>query len=368
MRAERVVAATRNELLWSQGAVMEALYHQDCGGTTEAHGPDRPPMHDAYCTSRGRKPWTTELTRAELQTALQLTRVDNLAIASRSPSGRVASLRVDGTPSRTFQAEAFRLAIGRALGWNRVRSDLYEVRRGGNGFVFEGYGAGHGLGLCQNGAAVMGELGKTYREILAFYYPGTTVGQTASGIAWIRSGGAAADLETSHAQDSALLNIIERQMRTLEQATGLRFEARPLVRIYPTVAAYRDATGEPGWMAASTRANVIRLQPAATLRSKGILESTLLHEIGHVLIESKAARNLPLWFREGLVLWLTQPADFSGAETNLSLLERSLTQASSEAELRQAYRDARAAVARLAQQHGRATVLSWLEKGLPQPR
>ena len=39
-------------------------------------------------------------------------------------------------------------------------------------FVFTGAGWGHGVGLCQIGAAVMGEKGYTYHEILAHYYPG----------------------------------------------------------------------------------------------------------------------------------------------------------------------------------------------------
>jgi stage II sporulation protein D len=365
-RIEQAVAATSSELLWRRGTLVETLYHQDCGGTTESQGPDQPPVYDSYCTSRGRRPWVAEITPGQLQSALQLARVDNVAISSRSPSGRAASIRIDGAPSRTFQAEAFRLAVGRALGWNHLRSDLYEVRRSGDRFVFEGYGAGHGIGLCQNGTAVMGELGRSYREILAFYYPGTTVGQTATVQAWIRSGGVAADLESTQAQDSALLEIIESQMRALEQTTRLRFDNRPLIRVFPTVAAYRDATGEPGWMAASTRGNTIRLQPSATLQAKGMLQTTLAHELAHVLIESKASRDLPLWFREGLVLWLTEPSgELVRAALDLGAIERSLTRPASEAELRQAYHDARSAVGRLVQQHGRDAVLAWLQKGLP---
>jgi len=76
---------------------------------------------------------------------------------------------------RVVDAETFRLAIGRTLGWNKVRSDLYEVRRSGDRILFEGYGAGHGIGLCQDGAAAMGEQGYTYREILAYYYPNTRI-------------------------------------------------------------------------------------------------------------------------------------------------------------------------------------------------
>ncbi len=43
-------------------------------------------------------------------------------------------------------------------------------------FTFYGRGWGHGVGLCQNGAFGMALAGKGYREILAWYYPGTGVG------------------------------------------------------------------------------------------------------------------------------------------------------------------------------------------------
>jgi len=43
------------------------------------------------------------------------------------------------------------------------------------GFLFSGYGWGHGVGMCQWGAKVMAERGKDYKEILKYYYPGTTI-------------------------------------------------------------------------------------------------------------------------------------------------------------------------------------------------
>jgi len=58
--------------------------------------------------------------------------------------------------------------------------------------------------------------------------------------------------------------------------------------VYPTIAIYRDATGAPGWVAASTLGNVIRLQPISTLQRTHALDSTLRHEFLHLLIESQA--------------------------------------------------------------------------------
>ncbi len=61
------------------------------------------------------------------------------------------------------------------VGVNDLRSTLFTVKRFGPTFVFEGNSWGHGVGLCQEGARVMGERGYTYQEILEFYYPGTTI-------------------------------------------------------------------------------------------------------------------------------------------------------------------------------------------------
>src|SRR5262249_44930797 len=102
-----------------------------------------------------------------------------------------------------------------------------------------------------------------------------------------------------------LLTMADRIARAAEERSGLRWAASQKLRVYPTVAAFRDATGEPGWVAASTRGGVIRLQPAAALRDRGLLESTVRHEFAHALIESQARARLPLWFREGAALYLT---------------------------------------------------------------
>ena len=46
--------------------------------------------------------------------------------------------------------------MGRALGWNTVRSDRWEVAESGGRLIFEGAGEGHGVGMCQRGADQMG--------------------------------------------------------------------------------------------------------------------------------------------------------------------------------------------------------------------
>ena len=67
------------------------------------------------------------------------------------------------------------MIVGRALGWNVLKSSRFEVTRAGSDFVFRGRGFGHGLGLCQVGAHEMARRGLPYRRILEHYFPGTTV-------------------------------------------------------------------------------------------------------------------------------------------------------------------------------------------------
>ena len=62
------------------------------------------------------------------------------------------------------------LEIRRALSETHLLSSAFEVDKQGDRFVLHGCGWGHGVGLCQIGAAVMGTQGKSYDEILLFYY------------------------------------------------------------------------------------------------------------------------------------------------------------------------------------------------------
>ena len=86
---------------------------------------------------------------------------------------------------------------------------------------------------------------------------------------------------------------------------------KPRLKVYATVAEFRNSTGEPGWVAASTKGKTIQMQPPDVLRDAGTLDSTIHHELLHMLIDSYARPGTPLWFREGLVLYLTSPSDAS---------------------------------------------------------
>jgi stage II sporulation protein D len=377
-KLRQAAEATAGELLWHRGAPAQTYYHRDCGGTVDpssAIWPDtRAPyltlLRDAYCQSRGRESWNAKLGASELEQALQESgirtpaQLRDIVVSSRTPAGRASRLLLTGVNGTSvISASALRTAIGRSLGWHLIRSDFYDVRTRENGLHFQGKGFGHGVGLCQTGAARMGEQGRTYQEILEHYYPGTAVGVSAQGIPWRRLSSTRADLFTTQPeQDAPVLNLAGGLLEAAERRTGLRLSARPQIKVYPTVAVFRDAVGEGGYIAASTRGSEIRMQPAGTLRSKGILESTLSHELYHLLIEQSAVPNLPLWFREGLTLHLsasaaTSPKTRLASGASSEELDRMLRLPASRQELESAYRTAHHYVARLVAHYGESAVL-----------
>ena len=384
-RLRSIANATAGEVLWYDGEPAATYYNANCGGTTEdgrfvlGNNEPREPFlvqhSDQYCVRNGSTQWRSEVAKSELQRALAADGIvvpGNLhavSVLHRTPSGRVEFLRVSGSGTIAVAALNFRSAIGRHIGWDRMKSNWYDVSDAGDSLIFHGRGSGHGVGLCQVGAEVMGEEGHSYREILSFYYPGTRLGISAQGIPWQQlTNEDVALLTTRPDHDRSLLTLATGFMHESEENTGLLYRASPRLKIYPTVAAFRNSTGEPGWVAASTRGRTIQMQPSDVLREAGTLENTIRHELLHMLIDSYALPGTPLWFREGLVLYLTAPnASSQRSETfdDLKSLERALRSRASEEELRRAYAGARARVAQLARQHGKATLIDWVQNGLP---
>ncbi len=355
------IERTSGELIWFAGALAASYYTQNCGGVSEdasALWPDQRAPYlvrhsDAFCPQM---PWHSDIRKADLERALGY-RVPSLAITGQSASGRASSVRLG---SKLMTSASFRFTVGRRMGWNLVRSDWFEVTDGGDRWTITGRGGGHGVGLCQAGAEQMGKSGKSYREILAFYYPGTVTGLTAAGLRWQKFSGERVDVLAVDASDGRVtLERAERAAAEVEQAAGRRFLRRPRVRRYPTVAAFRDATGEPGWVAASTRGHVVHLQPSADA-------AALRHEMAHALLESIARPGLPLWFREGLALELVRSRRGAGVQAaGAKPADAAFTSARTRTELDRVYAASASAVGSLITRYGRAAVLSWMERGIP---
>lgn len=385
-RIRVAVAATQGEILWYQGAPAAAFYHQNCGGTLAGVQESWPNLRepylkqkaDPYCVRGVPLPWTAQFGHNVFENALRLegltvpTNWATLEIVSRTASGRALKLAFRQKPGQAagqqlISASTLRFAIGRESGWNLIRSDVYDIENDSTGLIFFGRGAGHGVGLCQAGAEEMAKEGLNYRQILEFYYPGTSLGSSSQGLAWQKREGERFEmLSTQPGQDMEVLQTAERILPGLESELGWKLDFKPQLRVYPTLDAYRDSTGQAGWIAAFTRGVRVSLQPLAVLQRKSILESTLRHEFAHLLIETRTHAGTPVWFREGLVLYFADPKhNLEPVQMSETAMEKALSQMQDRQELERAYSAARTKVAQMIERNGRETVLLWLTNGLP---
>ena len=112
-----------------------------------------------------------ELTALVVRHAPQLGKIIDLIPLKRGVSGRIYELKIVGENSSIIIGKE--LEIRKWLSNSHLYSSAFVVEKEGDTFTLYGAGWGHGVGLCQIGAAVMADKGYTYKEILAHYYPNT---------------------------------------------------------------------------------------------------------------------------------------------------------------------------------------------------
>lgn len=381
------VGSTQNQILRYRERLADPYFTADCGGVTESAAdlwPDRnlpylPSAPDPYCAASAHSSWqrtipldrVASILRDELGLPIHGS-VRDLAVASRDSSGRAGTLEVLADGWFSVDANQFRYAVGRRLGWATLKSNLYHVQRRGDTLVFNGRGLGHGVGLCQAGADAMAGLGISYGKILAHYFPGATVAEFAPAPRPEADPIASSDHfelaypETQEPWVNRTLHQLESWHRVLaEQASPGADKVRAAT--WNTTAEFIQATGQPGWVAGSSDGRSIFLQPLATLAGKGILESTLRHELTHLTLHRLRAPGVPGWFEEGFVLHLTGERIDSGMRlaADRRTLGEAVARARSAAEMRAAYARAALLVRRLAEQRGSNVLWQVLEHPAP---
>jgi hypothetical protein len=217
-----------------------------------------------------------------------------------------------------LDAGAFRSAAGRLLGWQAVKSTLFEVRRSGSGFVLTGRGAGHGVGLCVRGAIYRAREGASRDQILAAYFPGVPVSPAAPiGFSTRSRGGVLPTYAGSETvprvrvmlpeADRGRLDAIRTMSARVLGDVATRLAIPPPAQVdlvfHPTVEAYTRATGQPWWTAGKTSGLRVDLLPLSVLETRNVLEPTVRHELTHVLADAALAGR-PLWVREGLAVYI----------------------------------------------------------------
>jgi hypothetical protein len=117
------------------------------------------------------------------RSGIEFGKIIDLIPIERGTSGRLVRLKIVGTLRTLIIGKE--LEIRRTLSSSHLYSSAFVVDKEykedekeiPSRFILTGSGWGHGVGLCQIGAAVMGEQGYKYKEILSHYYPGSAIEQ-----------------------------------------------------------------------------------------------------------------------------------------------------------------------------------------------
>jgi len=216
-KASRAVSDTKGMVLVSKGtnAPIKAFYHSTCGGETEL--PEsvwgqhfqglRKKAKCPYCKSSPQFSWESIMSVNDLEKLITLgVKRDGTPPSLRSlpikevlhksklikiepvfnlNSNRAQSIELyyqsEDSTRRVFQWRTTAAYFRKWIGPLKLKSTYFEAEAQGSlshgveRFVFKGKGYGHGVGLCQWGAKVMGEKGFNHKQILSHYYPDTKI-------------------------------------------------------------------------------------------------------------------------------------------------------------------------------------------------
>ena len=335
-------AATSGQVLLANGTPASVFHSASCGGRTERPSAVWPGAEDpSYLPSKadracgGEPRWAAEIPVQDLERALTAagyrgSRLRDLDVDGRSASGRVARVSLEGMTPDAISGQDLRMVVGRTLGWHLLKSADFTVRRTGAGYRFDGKGFGHGVGLCVLGSVRRAEHGDSAHEILRAYFPGLEIGQLPAAPPIPRTpvqpdqpdrSDRPVQLEVrlilpsaAEPERSALMAFARRVLADLTRATGRPAPAGLRLVFHPSVESFIRETGEPWWTAARTRGVRIDLLPPSVLRQRGTLESTLRHELAHVLTAA-SLEGRPEWVKEGVAM------HFAGEPPPASLLD-----------------------------------------------
>ncbi len=208
-----VIDGTWGLVLTHGGELCDARFSKCCGGRMEKFGtcwedrelpylqalPDAP-GHDAsekcFCDTGDKEilsqvlnnydqetvdfyRWTVEYDKdylsglIERRSGVMVGLIKAIEPLERGESGRICKLRIEGSEKTLVVGKE--LEIRRILSESHLKSSAFEVEMTPDKVILHGSGWGHGVGLCQIGAAVMASRGYDYRQILEHYYPGATL-------------------------------------------------------------------------------------------------------------------------------------------------------------------------------------------------
>ncbi len=184
-RTTQAARDTEGQVLMYNGDILCTFFHTCCGGKTEdaanifPHiGAYPPRVTSKYSAGTPHHAWTYSVSGVNVYEKLRRAGYDiggalkEVKIIERFPSGRAAAIQFSSARGNTtITGEECR----KILGYNTVRSTLFNIRYSKNILYFWGRGWGHGIGLCQWSSKGMADDGYSCKKILYHFYPGATI-------------------------------------------------------------------------------------------------------------------------------------------------------------------------------------------------
>lgn len=151
--------------------------------------------------------------------------------------------------------------------------------------------------------------------------------------------------QSAESKGREVLEVATKARQQLAEKYQLALTTPIEIRLSATTYEFCQRTGQPWWQASISRQRVIYLQPLRLLRERGILETTLRHELMHQLVEDLSKGHAPIWLNEALAIYnsgeitLLKPARHKAGNTELEWrqLEKRLEENASKAEAERVY-------------------------------
>jgi stage II sporulation protein D len=180
IRNERIILATAKTesmvIREASGALAFVPYHSNCGGQTESSEnvwggakSHLKPVKDSFCLRQSKAVWEKKISRERWEKWLIRHHVDKLVGEEFQLNQTNRKKEID-LAGQTFATRKIRSDFGLSSSFFNIKATAKEI-------IFTGRGYGHGVGICQQGASRMAELGYSYKDILNHYYYNIRVGK-----------------------------------------------------------------------------------------------------------------------------------------------------------------------------------------------
>lgn len=171
----QAVKQTRGQVMAYDHRLIEALFHSTCGGvntvsSAEAFGGELPYLQPVRCKWSDESPyrnWSASFKLREVERRLRARRLIRGRLRWVQRRQRDDWVRVRAG-NKTYRIKPKKLRS--LLGSRKLYSTRFSARTSGGKLHISGHGFGHGVGMSQYGALGMAKAGKSYRQILHYYY------------------------------------------------------------------------------------------------------------------------------------------------------------------------------------------------------